>query len=153
MKFHDYLNNQKTEDRRAFIVHYPAKSGKTQFAREICEQREDAHLLDLQAYFLQHPELSPIRRLDFTKFKDLLLSLDMREDVILVDNVDFLFNTWRKKDKEKFSNWLKHQLRTPGDTKKTFIFVFQTDPFIENIILVNSNQESRVLPMNEFESI
>lgn len=153
MNFHDYLNHQKTEDKRAFIIHYPAKSGKTQFARTICEQREDTYLLDLQAYFLQHPELPPIRRFDFPKFKNLFLSLDMRENVILVDNVDFLFNTWKKKDKAEFANWLKHQLRSPGDTKKTFIFIFQTDPFIEDLSLMNSHHESRVLPMNEFESL
>jgi len=58
MNFHDYLNRQKTEDRRAFIVHNPARSGKTQFAREIANTRPDVFYLDLQQYFIDHPQVN-----------------------------------------------------------------------------------------------
>ena len=39
MNFADYLNHQKAEDRRAFIIHYPPCSGKTHFARQITKTR------------------------------------------------------------------------------------------------------------------
>ena len=76
MNFHHYLNRQNNEDRRAFVIHYPAKSGKTSFARRICETRNDARLLDLQRYFLEHPELPPVQQCDASMLDNLLLSLD-----------------------------------------------------------------------------
>lgn len=151
MNFHDYLNRQKTEDRRAFIVHYPARSGKTQFARQVANSRPDVVYLDLQQYFIDHPPSS--HQYGFSELKSLLLNLDVSESVVLVDNPDFLFNTWLKRDQSDFSNWLKIQLRSPGVTKQTFVFFVQTDPFFERMDLENSQGESRILPLNAFESL
>jgi len=75
------------------------------------------------------------------------------ESVVLVDNLDFLFNTWLKRDQADFLNWLKIQLRSPGVTKKTFVFFVQSDPFFESMDVNNSQGESRVLPLNAFESL
>jgi hypothetical protein len=151
MNFHDFLNRQKTEDRQAFIVHYPARSGKTQFARQAVKARPDIYYLDLQQYFLDHPQSS--HQFSFSELKTLLLNLNVDESVVLVDNPDFLFNTWARRDQADFANWLKIQLRSPGVTNKTFVFFVQNDPFFENMDLKNSQGESRVLPLNAFESL
>ena len=90
MNFHYYLNHQKTEDRRAFIVHYPARSGKTQFAHQVAKTRPDVYYLDLQQYFVDHPQ--PSHQYSFSELKNLLLNVDADESVVLVDNPDFLFN-------------------------------------------------------------
>jgi hypothetical protein len=151
MNFHDFLNRQKTEDRRAFIVHYPAKSSKTQFARHAVKTHPDIYYLDLQQYFLDRPQSSD--QFGFSELKSVLLNLNVSESVLLVDNPDFLFNTWTKRDQADFANWLKIQLRSPGVTKKTFVFFVQNDPYFENMDLKNSQGESRVLPLNAFESL
>ena len=151
MNFHDFLNRQKTEDRRAFIVHFPARSGKTQFARQVANARPDVYYLDLQQYFIDHPQAS--HQYGFSKLKSLLLNIDVDESVVLIDNPDFFFNTWLRRDQADFSNWLKIQLRSPGVTKKTFVFFVQSDPFFESMDLKNSQGESRVLPLNAFESL
>jgi len=52
MNFLDYLNRQNNEDTHAFIVHYPARSGKTRFADQVCAARADAVRFDLLDYFL-----------------------------------------------------------------------------------------------------
>lgn len=153
MNFHDYLNRQNAEDRRAFIIHYHAKSGKTQFAHRICAIRQDVYLLDLQAYFLKHPELTHIGQFNFENLQYLLLALNVPQSVIIVDNTDFLFNTWEKRDKTDFTDWLRQQLRSPGVTDKTFIFMVQSDPFFESLRITNSYQEPRVLPLNAFEAL
>lgn len=153
MNFHDYLNRQQNEDRRAFVVHYGAKTGKTRFARRVCETRGDAYLLDLLAYFLDHPELPPIQKCDFDVLKELLLKLNVAQDVILVDNADFLFNTWRREEKQRLLNWLQVQLRSPAVTRKTFVFFIQTDDIIAAADLRNSANEPRVLPLNAFDAL
>lgn len=153
MNFHDYLNRQQNEDRRAFIIHYGARCGKTRFARRICETRQDAYLLDLLAYFLEHPELPPIERCGFDMLKGLLLALDMPQDVVIVDNPDFLFNTWNAEEKQRLLSWLRTQLRSPGVTKKTFVFLVQTDEIIAVADLRNSGNESRVLALDAFDAM
>ena len=153
MNFHDYLNRQNNEDRRAFVIHYPAKSGKTSFARRICETRQDAYLLDLQHYFLEHPELPPIQRCGVTALKNLLLSLKRPERVLVVDNPDFLLNTWSNEEKVTFVNWLRVELRSPADTEKTLVFVIQSDDVIATADMRNSYGEPRVLALNQFDAL
>lgn len=153
MNFHAYLNRQQNEDRRAFVVHHGAKTGKTRFARRICETRQDAYLLDLLAYFLEHPELPPIQQCGFDVLRALLLKLDVAQDVIIVDNADFLFNTWRAEEKQHLLNWLRVQLRSPAVTRKTFVFFIQTDDIIAAADLRNSANEPRVLPLNAFDAL
>ena len=151
MNFYVFLNRQKTEDRRAFIICYKANSGKTTFAKQIAEARSDVYYLDLQAYALNH--MDTFNSLKFLELKNFLLAFEAEESVILVDNPDFLINTWGQKDKDTFENWLKIQLRSPGMTDKTFVFFVQNDPFFEHLQLVNSRGEARVLPLNNFESL
>ena len=153
MNFHDYLNRQQNEDRRAFIIHYGAKSGKTRFARRICETRQDAYLLDLLAYFLEHPELPPIQKCGFDTLKDLLLTLAVPQDVIVVDNPDFLFNTWSAEEKRACSTGCACSCALRASPKKTFVFVIQTDDIIAAADLHNSYGESRVLPLDAFDAL
>ena len=154
MNFHDYLNRQNNEDRRAFVIHYPARSGKTSFARRICETRQDAYLLDLQRYFLEHPELPPIQQCDASTLKNLLLSLETPERVLVIDNPDFLLNTWSKEEKHAFVHWLRIQLRSPADTEKTLVFVIQSDDvLVAADDMRNSYGEPRVLALNQFDAL
>jgi hypothetical protein len=153
MNFHDYVNRQKTEDRRAFIIHYPAKSGKTCFARRAAETRRDVHLLDLQEYFVSQPGLPPVRKWDFKALRSLLLSLDVPQSVVIVDNPDFLFNTWCTEEKRTLLNWVGVGLRSPAETEKTFVFIVQNDDVISAGTFINTYGEPRVLAMNEFESV
>ena len=154
MNFHDYLNRQNNEDRRAFVIHYPARSGKTSFARRICETRQDAYLLDLQRYFLERPELPPIQQCGAPTLKNLLLSLDRPERILVIDNPDFLLNTWSAEEKHALVHWLRIQLRSPADTEKTLIFVIQTDDVVAAVDdMRNSYSEPRVLALNKFDAL
>lgn len=154
MNFHDYLNRQNNEDRRAFVVHYPAKRGKTSFARRICETRQDAYLLDLQRYLLEHPELPPIQQCGASMLKKLLLSLDRPERVLVIDNPDFLLNTWSREEKHALVHWVRIQLRSPADTEKTLVFIIQDDGIISAIEdMRNSFDEPRVLALDQFDAL
>ena len=154
MNFHDYLNRQNNEDRRAFVIHFPAKSGKTSFARRICETRQDAYLLDLQRYFLEHPELPPIQQCDPSVLKNLLLSRDRQEGVLVIDNPDFLLNTWSREEKRALLHWMRIQLRSPVDTEKTLVFIIQSDDILATANdMRNSYGEPRVLALNQFDAL
>jgi len=82
-----------------------------------------------------------------------LLALDLDSTVILVDNADFLFNTWNKDDREAFLGWLRIGLRSPRDTEKTFVFMLQSDPWFTANTFKNSYGEERILALNAFEAL
>jgi hypothetical protein len=153
MDFGKYLNHQKTEDTQAFIIHYPANSGKTAFSKKLAETRSDVHYVDMLDCFLKNPDLEPINKFRFEKFRDFLLNYQVEQSVLIIDNPDFLLNTWRKSDKEALLNWIKIGLRSPGVTKKTIILMIQEDGFLSVAEIANSYGESRVLPLNTFGAI
>lgn len=153
MDFHDYLNRQKAEDRRAFIIHYPPRSGKTKFAKRILDSRDDVFLLDVQNHLSNYSEIMKNSQFGFRFLRDLLMDLSVEEAVVIIDNVDILLNTWQKKDFKDFINWLKVQLRSPARTKKTFIFIVQTEAALNGGDLTNSYGDPRVLALDAFEAI
>lgn len=153
INFLQYLNQQMTEDKRAFIIFAPACSGKTVFARRAAGLRKDIDYLDLQYAFLKQSDLPPVKQCDFNFLKKYLLELKTPQEVILVDNADFLFNTWRDEEKQKLLQWIRIQLRAPGDSEKTFIFMIQTDDVLSAAQFNNSIGQARVLPLYEFEAI
>jgi hypothetical protein len=149
-----YLNHQMAEDRRAFVIHHPAKSGKTRFAHRICELRSDVHYLDLQKYFLENENVPPVSDCDPDTIKKLLLQLKVSQPIIIVDNPDFLFNTWDQEEKLNFLSWLNRTLRSPAMTEKTFVVILQDDPALSSITFdKNFHREERLLPLNHFDSI
>ena len=154
MNFNTYLNHQMAEDRRAFLVHFSAKSGKTQFARRISQVRSDVYYLDLQSYFLENADLPPTGDCDVDTLKKLLLGLKVTQPVIVVDNPDFLFNTWDRSQKNEFLQWINKALRSPAHTQKTFAFFFQDDPVILSATFdKNAQHEPRILSLNSFDSL
>ena len=153
MNFDDYLSRQKAEDRRAFIIHYPAKSGKTQFVRRVQESRDDVYVLDLQEFFVREPGLAPVRMFGFDALRSLLLSLEVPASVVVVDNPGFLFNTWSADEKRALLSWIRVELRSPADTKKTLVFVVQDDDVLATADFRNGHGEPRVLSLDSFESL
>ena len=154
MNFNTYLSHQMAEDRRAFVVHFPARSGKTQYTQRVSQLRNDVYYIDLQTYFLEKKDLPPIEDCDVEVVKNLLLDLKVSQPVIIVDNPDFLFNTWGRNEKSEFLKWVNRALRSPTHTQKTFVFFFQDDPeFLSLSFDVNTHQEPRLLPLNFFDAL
>ena len=149
----DYIATQATERYRAFIVHGPAMSGKTRLARRL-QDVLGAHVLDLQAHFVGHPDLCA--RVDRYRPRDLermLLALDVPEPLVVVDNPDFLINTWTSRHKKEFVAMVDRRLHSPTITDKTFAFLIQTDPVIVRHNLTNTRGQPRVLPIDAFYAL
>jgi len=149
----EYVEGQATERYRAFIVHGPAMSGKTRLAHRLRDVL-GAHILDLQAYFVGHPDLCA--RVDRYRPRDLerlLLALDASESLVVVDNPDFLINTWTSRHKREFVAMVDHRLHSPTVTDKTFAFLIQTDPVIVRHTLTNTRGQPRILPIDAFYAL
>lgn len=153
MNFRDYLNHQKTEDCRAFIIHYPAGSGKTQFALQLQKTHSDICYLNLLEYFLENPDLPPVSSFGFKALSGLLLGLEVHQSVVLVDNLDFLLNTWKAGEKQELLAWIRSGLRSPAVTNKTFVLIIQDDDVLSDADFRNTYKEPRVLALNQFEAV
>lgn len=146
----DYIAAQATESYRAFIIHGPPMCGKTRLARRMQEVL-GAYMLDLQAHFVANPDLCA--RIDRYRPQDLerlLLALEAPESLVVVDNPDFLINTWTPGHKREFVAMVDRRLRSPRDTEKTFAFLIQTDPVIVRHELTNTRGLPRILPIDAF---
>lgn len=148
-----YLRIQQQETYRAFIVHAPAMRGKTAWARRLRDEL-DAYLLNLQQYFLEHPELAgEIDLYEPEDLEKLLLDLDVPEPVVIVDNIDFLLNTWTDADHDHLIGMVERRFKSPGFTNKTFVFMIQEHPRLLRRPLLNSQGQPRVVALREFATI
>ena len=148
-----FLTTQGQETYRAFIIHGPARSGKTQLARRM-RAVLGAYLLDLQAYFLEHPELAErIDRFRPNDLEKLLLGLEVPEHIVVVDNIEFLLNTWTRRHLEDLIAVIDRGLKSPGLTDKTFLFMVQTNPDIVSHELTNTRGQPRILPLDAFYAL
>jgi len=157
MNFVKYLEQQSHEDRQAFIIHYPALSGKTQFIQKACQVISGLHYIDLLEHTLANPGLSSLEKIDLNGFKKMLLDLDKslpeKTSALVIDQGDFMFNTWDADEKQDFIHWLRATLRTPSVAKRTFIFVIQTDDVLSSAKLNNAQNQTRILALNEFDAL
>lgn len=149
----EYLATQAQETYRACIIYGPAMSHKTELARRIYDVL-GAYLLDLQAHFVEHRDLAGrIDRFGPGDLERLLLGLDVPERIVVVDNLDFLLNTWTKQKLDGFVGMVDLRLKSPGVTDKTFVFVTQDHPVILRHELENTQGQPRVLPRDAFYAL
>ena len=98
----NFIETQRQERYRAFIIWGEAMSGKTNFARQFA-QAVGADYLDLLAHVAASPELkASIDLLDPMRLRDLLLHLPTQSQYVIIDNPDFLLNTWSDAQRREF---------------------------------------------------
>jgi hypothetical protein len=155
MNFYKYVEKQKLEDRQAFIVHYPAFNGKTRYAKELAKSDPSIYYIDLLDIYLRSPDLTEVADFGLAAFQKWILNLASPHgtQTLILDQGDFIFNTWSKETKGQFINWLRVSLRTPALTDKTLIFFVQTDGIISSSQLTNSQGEPRIMKLSEFDSL
>lgn len=145
------INFQTKEQYRTLMILGPADCGKTRFAKLLAEKIR-AKYIDLLETFVDDENLSKsIDTFDVFSLKKYLLKLAAEEPVIVVDNIDFLVNTWSDREKGEFLN-LIDKLRS-NETKKTFCFFMQEEDIFDSKRILNSRNESRIIHLNQIAYI
>ena len=145
------IDFQTKEQYKAVMVLGPANSGKTKFAK-LLAQKIKAKYLDLLDVFSNDESLSKnVDTFDISHLKKYLLNLTVNEAVVIVDNIDFLINTWSDREKGEFLN-LVDKLRS-NETKKTFCFFVQEEDIFGSKSIFNSRNESRIIHLNQVAHI
>jgi len=152
----EMLNHLEQERYRAAIIHtVPEKSPLlSAFCRKVCQQSNGKYL-DLLDYFIQTPMLSEkIDRFDPENLRELLIEQSRRQSLFVVDRCDFLLDTWRKSERQDFYRFIKNQWDSYMDGMKAkLIFGLQTTLEIESTYILDSQGQSRIFRLSDFNSI
>ena len=141
-----FLHALRGERQPTVLVHGPPLCGKTRFAQGIA-QKAGWGYFDGLAVLSEHSELiGQIDRFDIPNLKRLLLEFPTIGDILLVDELDFLFPLWGNLSPFKE---LVRTLNAPTG-KVAFAFFVQSRPDWDNWELLTAARQSRVI---EFENI
>lgn len=154
---YEYLAHLEQERYRAVILHAaPEKSSSvTQFAKKVCAQLGGKYL-DLLDLFIQTKELSEhIDSFSPEEFRELLIEQSKGQTLLVIDRVDFLLDTWRRAEKKDFFGLLdKNQWDGFKEGMKARLMIcLQTSREIEALQISDSQSQSRVLQLSDFNDI
>jgi adenosyl cobinamide kinase/adenosyl cobinamide phosphate guanylyltransferase len=145
------IDFQSREQYRTILVLGPAGSGKTRYAKLLAHAAK-AKYIDLLDDFSKDKSLSEnIDLFNVPNLKRYLLDLQLDESVVIVDNIDFLLNTWTDHELSEFLN-LVEKLRS-NETKKTFCFFAQDLKILSAKLIYNSQNNSRVIALDQVAHI
>ena len=146
-----FIKTQQTERYRAFVIHGPAISYKTQFARKLASVLEGSYI-DLLTTAANETWGQAIDEFGAADFQSWLLKRTQSEQIVLVDNLDFLFNTWPDHEKTSFLAFIDKLSNTV--TPCVHGFVLQDDPVLQSgTIAANTKGMSRVISIQLIQDL
>lgn len=102
----ELLRRQTTERYRAVLVTGLAGCGKSEYAKKLTAAISACYF-DLLEAFAEDENLSAkIDTFDRQKLLDMLKIKAKGEKILILDNPDFLFNTWGDRTRREFCEWL-----------------------------------------------
>ena len=150
------ISHLEQERYRALIIHtIPEKSpSMTHFCIKLCKQT-DGKYLDLLDFFIQSPNLSEnIDSFSPEKLRGLLIDQSKGQSLLVIDRVDFLLDTWRKSERQDFFRFINNQWDSYKDGMKAkLVVVLQTSQEIELLKILDSQGQSRIFRLNDFNDI
>jgi hypothetical protein len=144
------IDYQRGERYRSLLILTEPGRQHSRKAKRLAEHI-GARYLDLLDYFEARPATCAIiDRFGVEGLESLLLGLEAPGEVVVVDRIDFLLNTWREDQRESFV-WLllDQRLDTLERGAKLFVFFALDDVYLRQHELTNSRGEDRILKLSE----
>lgn len=143
------IDEQRQVRYRSLLILAEDAGERSRKARRLAE-RIGAHYLDLLDHFEARPELcGRIDRFGIDELEGLLLDLEVPQEIVVVDAIDFLLNTWRDEQRDSFV-WilLDQRLDTYERGAKLFVFFALEDVYLRQHDLT-TRDKSRILRLSE----
>jgi len=149
-----FVESLRGERHRTFIVHGEPASGKSGYARQFARNLGGKYLDLLERFGKDERFKSRIDIFDVEALETLLVEEAKGTNLLVVDNMEFLLNTW---DEDRY-DLLFHLLRRTWDSFKPFyqatLSVFlTTNRKIVDLELNTSKGETRVFSLRRLESL
>lgn len=140
LKLREFLEEQFKERYKHFIIYSLPMTGRTSFGKRLSEEF-DGYYLDVLSALKDNPaiskEIDTFYPNDFFKW---IAKYGDGKKFIVVDNVDFLINTWREEQEEIFLNLIEKD-----ESKIVYVFLIQERKFLFKRSITNILGNDRII--------
>lgn len=152
----DYLDVLGREKFRTIILHTPPDKSLelSKFTSRLLRHK-GGEAFDLLAFFQKDPTLaSNIDRFGPEQFKVMLVKQSEGKELLVIDRLDFLLDTWRKEERLAFYRMVKQQWNSfLESTRATLVFCLQSSSEIHDLNITDTRGHSRVLALADLNEI
>ena len=152
----EYLTQLGQEKFRSIIIHAKPQSD-TSLRHYACQIHDKigGGYLDVLGYFIVDSQLAAeADRFTPDQLKTLLQDKSKGQKLFIVDRADFLLDTWRKSERQAFYRMIQMQWNSFIESMgATLIFCLQTSDEIESLKIKDSQGNSRVHRLEEFNEL
>lgn len=152
--FSQYLDLLGKEKFRSIIIYSDSYDALGQFALKAV-RKYNAKLLDILDYFKKNKELaSKLDIFDIEKLIILMKEVSATESFLLIHKIDFILDSWQKKEIDAFHRMIRNQWNSFfDDMKATLIFFLHTSDEITDIEILDSYGKTRIHFLSDFKAI
>lgn len=140
LKFKEFLEAQFKERYKHFIIYSLPMTGRTTFGKRLSEEF-DGYYLDVLSELKDNVEISKeidtFYPDDFFKW---IVKYENEKKFIVVDNIDFLINTWTEEQEEIFLNFIEKD-----QSKIVYLFLIQERKFLFKRSITNILGNNRII--------
>lgn len=144
LRFKKFIEEQLKERYKHFIIYSLPIGGKSRFGKKICEAY-DGYYLDVLQEIKNNIIISKNIDTFYPKdFFEWIAKFSNGKKFIVVDNIDFLINTWREEQEEIFLNLIEKQ-----QSDIAYLFLIQERKFLFKRSITNLSGKNRVINLFE----
>lgn len=139
-KFREFLEDQFKERYKHFIVYSLPMTGRTAFGKKVSEEF-GGYYLDVLSELKDNVDIS--KEIDTfypNDFFNWIAKYGNGKKFIVVDNFDFLINTWREEQEEIFLNLIEKD-----QSNIVYVFLIQERKFLFNRSITNILGNNRII--------
>ena len=143
----DLIHRLRLDRRRCFVVTGHPGEGKTRLAEQMAA-RYNGQRLDLLSIFAGDPSLAAtVNTFTPRRCKEFLQAYG-RGELVLLDELEFLWHRWDDAEKQAFLNILRLW------SKPAFFGVFlPPDGIIERFVMVDQDNRTRIFSLHDLQAI
>lgn len=150
----EYINGLKSEKYRASVIFSTDESLVSSFMKE-ASTKLDVKYIDLLILFADNSELSNVLDVfSATKLSELLKKETAGEELVFIDHMSFLWDSWSDNEKKNFLTLVKQQWNSfYKENHATLIFNLPSDYILSNTHITDTKGNSRIKELTEFSAI
>lgn len=143
----DLMHRLRLDRRRCFVVTGRPGEGKSRLAEQMAI-RYAGRRLDMLSLFAESPELTASVDMYTPESCKAFLQPYANGDLVLIDEIEFLWHRWDNREKRAFLNILKLW------SKPAFFGVFlPPDPVIESFEMLDQDRHPRIFSLHDLQGI
>lgn len=153
----DFVNlYKKLKDQRYFsiLIHSKPSPGLTEFAQKAAKAI-DANYVNLHESFFRDEELANnIHTFTDQDFQKYIKQETSKNKPIILDQIDFLIDTWKRSEINSFINLFRRQWDTRNPQIKVPLIVFlESHSFLDDLSIEFGNGKSKIYKLSEFSAL